>query len=149
MLKNRLIFLKYITLFVMCERSSRFFKKTLAWPQLIVLAHLIISLNKYCILFLCYNYRCPLASKYSVVLVVFQGLDLHAVISSWSGNCNGQLPKLLQKTWCLLFWKTTGCNNDWSKYLLSSSLPFFHGGKIFKVATSLSIFSTTRPSLAQ
>ena len=54
-------------------------------------------------------------------------------------------------------YQATRCSKDWPKHLFSSYLQFLHVliynfcmvVRIFKVATSLSIFSTTRSSLAQ
>ena len=113
------------------ERSSSLIKKTLArWESVLVVR--LLGLNKLYTLFECFYGRFSKASK--CPLCYWQYFN--------SDDWEQQLPKLLQKIW------SCAIRTDWKT--LSSI--FYHlcaSGNDFPSGCPLSIFSTTRPFLAQ
>ena len=134
---------------VKCERCSRLIKKTLARRESIVVVHLL-GLNKLYTLFKCFYGR---FSKKQVNVRRGIGSILMSITSNIHNAANHAIAKnscqsYFKKLEILFSRKPQGAIRADRKIL---SCIFYHlciVVAIFQVITSLSIFSTTRPSLA-
>ena len=131
---------------VECERWSRLIKKTLARRKSIVVVHLL-GLNKLYTLFECFYGRFQKASKCPVWYSMLISSHIHNAANRAIAKNSWQ--SYFKKFEVFFSRKQQGAiRTDWKIY----SYIFYHlciMVTIFQVATSLSIFSTMIPSLAQ
>ena len=132
-----------------CERCSRLIKKILARWELIVIAHLL-GLKELYTLFECFYGRFSKSKLISgVLLAVFQCWYPHIHNATNHAIGKNSWQSYFKKFEAFFSWKQQGAlRADWKIY----SCIFYHFCimvTIFQVTNSLSIFSTTIPSLAQ